>query len=66
VEAEKGSWRCGEQGSLPDLLPRLRQFAVAVGWHGGGENDKRAFASEGMGRYGAGGEQRAMVAWRGR
>ena len=39
---------------------RLRQFVVAVGGRGG----ERAFAGEGTGGYGAGGERRATDAWR--
>lgn len=62
VDAEKGSWRWGVVfGESPaDLLPRLRQFAVVVDWRGG----ERAFAGEGTGGYGAGGERIAMEDWR--
>ena len=43
-----------------DMLPRLRQFVVAVAWRGG----ERDFEGEETGGYGAGGERIAMDAWR--
>lgn len=53
---ERRRGRCTSGESPADLLPRLCQFAVVVGWRGG----ERAFAGEGTGGYGGGGEQIAM------
>jgi hypothetical protein len=63
MKGRKEAWKRRTFGESPAdllLLLRLRQFALVVCWRGG----EMAFAGEGTGGYGAGGERIAMEDWR--